>query len=349
LRCKIKLGTFEISQDSPCFIIAEVGHNHQGKMDVAKKMIDAAASNGASAVKLQKRDNKALFTTIMYNKPYDNENSFGLTYGEHRDALEFNKEQYKELKTYTEDKGLVFFATAFDFESVDFLESLKMPAYKIASGDITNHPLLEYIASKKKPVFFSTGACSMEEVREAYDIIRKHTDQICMMQCTADYPSEPKDMHLNVITTFMKEFPDAIIGLSSHDNGIVMPVVAYVLGARVIEKHFTLSRAMKGTDHKFSLEPQGLRKMTRDLSRVRVAYGDSEKKAYPFEIGAKKKMGKSIVPKQLIKKGEVITKDMLGFKSPGDGIPPSKLDQVIGKKAKEDLPEETIITLDHLE
>ncbi len=349
LRCKIRLGTFEISQDSPCFVIAEIGHNHQGKMDIAKKLIDEAANNGANAVKLQKRDNKALYTKKMYNKPYDHENSFGLTYGEHREALEFGKEEYKELKAYTEDKGLVFFATAFDFESVDFLESIKIPAYKIASGDITNHPLIEYIASKKKPVFISTGACTMKDVREAHEIIRKYTDKICIMQCTADYPSEPKDMHLNVIKTYLKEFPDAIIGLSSHDNGIVMPIVAYVLGARVIEKHFTLSRAMKGTDHKFSLEPQGMRKMTRDLSRVRVAFGEFEKKMYPFELNAKKKMGKSMVLTRAIKKGEVLTKEMIVFKSPGDGMPPSKLSQVLGKKAIRDLPEETILTLDLLE
>jgi N-acetylneuraminate synthase/sialic acid synthase len=318
-------------------------------MQIAKQMIDAAADCGVQAVKLQKRFNKSLYVKDMFNKPYENENSFGKTYGEHREALEFNKEQYKELMKYAESKNLVFLATAFDFESVDFLEDVGIPGYKIASGDITNYPLLVYISSKKKPCILSTGASTMEEVKSAYKMISRNTSQVCIMQCTAGYPVEDyNEINLNVIKTYMKEFPEAVIGYSGHESGIVLPVVAYVLGALVIEKHFTLSRSMKGTDHRFSLEPTGLRKLVRDLGRTRMALGNGEKKFYPSERDARRKMGKSIVLKLPVKAGTVLTREMVTFKSPGDGILPSELDHVLGKTIIKDLHEDTIIVWQHI-
>lgn len=348
-QAEIILGDHKISQDSPfCFFIAEIGHNHQGDIATAKRLIDAAYENGAHAVKLQKRNNKVLYTKEMYNKPYEHENSFGKTYGQHREALEFGEKEYRELKAHAERKGLVFFATAFDFDSVDFLEKIGIAAYKVGSGDITNHPLIDYIASKKKPVFIGTGASDLDEVKAAHDVVRRHTKQICIMQCTSAYPAEAKDIHLNVIKTYLKEFPEAIIGYSGHDNGIVLPVVAYVLGARVIEKHFTLNRAMKGNDHKFSLEPVGLKKMIRDISRVCEAFGSSEKKCYDFEIAAKEKMAKSIVLARNLKKGDSISMDAITFKSPGCFIPPSRIKEVIGKKVVRDLEEDTVLTFKDL-
>lgn len=346
---KMILGKYEILQNSPfCFVIAEIGHNHQGNIVTARKLVDAAYENGAHAVKLQKRNNNILYTKEIYNKPYDHENSFGKTYGEHREALEFGEKEYRELKEYAQTKGLVFFATAFDFDSVDFLEEIGVSAYKIASGDITNHPLINYIASKKKPVFIGTGASDFDEVKAAYDVAKRHTEQICIMQCTSAYPAEPADIHLNVIKTYLKEFPEAVIGYSGHDNGIILPAVAYVLGARVIEKHFTLSRAMKGNDHKFSLEPVGLRKMARDLDRVSQAMGSYEKKCYDFEIEARKKMGKSIVLTRSLKKDDTITEDAITFKSPGCFIPPSKIKEVMGKRVIRDLEEDTVLTFEDL-
>ena len=348
---KIKIGKFEISETSPCFVIAEIGHNHQVDLETAKKLIDEAAACGAQAVKLQKRFNKTLYTKAMYNRLYDNENSFGRTYGEHREALEFDKEEYLELKAYAHKKHLVFFATAFDFESVEFLEEIEVPAYKIASADLTHHSLVEYIAKKKKPIFLSTGASRLEDVKEAYEIVRKYNHKICIMQCTSCYPANPEDLHLNVIRTYKREFPEAIIGYSSHDNGIVMPVIAYILGARVVEKHFTLNRAMKGTDHKFSLEPVGLRKMVRDLNRAYVALGSEEKRCYPLELEAKEKMGKSIVTAREVRQGEIITEEMIAFKSPGNGILPSytNISKILGKKLKVNLPEDTSLEWSHFE
>lgn len=336
-------------REYPYFIIAELGHNHQGDMEIAKKMIDSAADCGVQAVKLQKRSNKTLYVQEMYNKPYEFEDSFGKTYGEHREALEFNKNQYVELKAYAESKGLVFFASPFDLESVDFLEQIDVPIYKIASGDITNIPLLEYVAKKNKPVIISTGASTMEDVRNAYNIFHNKVPQICIMQCTSDYPVvNYNEINLKVIETYEKEFPDAIIGYSGHENGIVLPIVAYVLGARVIEKHFTLNRAMKGTDHKFSLEPIGMKKLVRDLERTCEALGTGKKMFYPSERDARRKMGKSIVLNKDIKSGTILEKTLIDFKSPGDGIPPNELDHVLNKVVIMDLSKDTILLWQHI-
>lgn len=340
----IKLGRFTISDGSPCFVIAELGHNHQGSVDTAKKMIDAVAESGANAVKLQKRFNRDLYTFQMYNMPYDHENSFGTTYGEHREFLEFGKREYLQLRDYAHKRGLVFFATAFDFKSADFLEEIKVPAYKIASASIADTPLIEHIAKKGKPIFLSTGTATIKDVDRVYKLIKKHGVQLCLMQCTAAYPlSDYKEANLNVIRVYKKRYPDAIIGYSGHESGIVLPAVAYALGARVVEKHFTLNRAMKGTDHHYSLEPVGLRKMVRDLNRLYEAMGSGIKKPYPSESEAKRKMGKSVVARKKIEKGTVVTPDLITFKSPGAGIPPYMVDKVLGKVALKDMEADYII------
>jgi sialic acid synthase len=181
-----------------------------------------------------------------------------------------------------------------------------MPAYKVASGDIRNTPLLQYIAKIGKPMIISTGAATLEDVRRGYDACRKYNDQVAILQCTAGYPVKYEEMDLNVITTYRKLFPDTVIGLSAHDNGIAMSVAAYVLGSRIVEKHFTLNRAMKGTDHAFSLEPLGMEKMVRDLRRIRVALGSTEKRIHKSEEPALGKMGKKLVAARDLPPGWVI-------------------------------------------
>ncbi len=233
-------GGSKVTEKGSCYIIAEIGHNHQGDLGTALKMIKVAASCGVQAVKFQKRNNKALFTKEYYNRPYDNENSYGTTYGEHREYLEFGMDEYIELKKCAEENGVEFMVTPFDSDSVDFLEELKITSYKSASADITNTPLLEYMAKKGKPMFVSTGAATLEEINMAYNTISKYNDKVCLMHCTAGYPTEYHDLNLKVIETLKKEFPNVIIGYSGHDNGVLAPVIAYMLGATVIEKHFTL-------------------------------------------------------------------------------------------------------------
>jgi N-acetylneuraminate synthase/sialic acid synthase len=178
----------EISDDSDSYVIAEIGHNHQGSLKTAKELFIAAKECGVDAVKLQKRDNRSLFTREMYDKPYENENSFGKTYGEHREFLEFGLAEYRELQQFARELGLAFFATAFDFKSADFLAELETPAFKIASGDLRNIPLLKYVAAFQKPVIVSTGGGTMDDVRRAYDAMMPVNPQLAILQCTAGYP-----------------------------------------------------------------------------------------------------------------------------------------------------------------
>ncbi len=339
----------EISEDSNCYVIAEIGHNHQGNMETARELFRAAKECGANAVKLQKRDNRALYTREMFNKSYENENSFGNTYGEHREFLEFGLSEYQQLKDYARELGITFFATAFDFPSADFLAKLDTPAFKIASGDLRNIPLLKYVASFQKPMVVSTGGGTIDDVKRAYDAVMPINTQLCILQCTAGYPCAFEEMNLRVISTFREQFPDIVVGLSSHDNGIAMVVAAYVLGARVIEKHFTLNRAMKGTDHAFSLERAGLRRVVRDLQRARVALGDGVKATYSSERAPLLKMGKKLVAARDLPANHVLGLDDVAIKSPSDGTPPYELDRVLGRKTVRPLSEDENILFDDLD
>jgi len=337
-----------IADDTDCYVIAEIGHNHQGNLETAKELFRAAKECGVNAVKLQKRDNRTLYTNAMYNKPYDHENSFGLTYGEHRDALEFDREEYRELQNYARELGLTMFATAFDFPSADFLAELGMPAFKIASGDLKNIPLIKYVARFQKPLILSTGGATTEDVQRAYDAVMPINSKLCILQCTASYPCAYEEMNLRVITTYREKFPNTVIGLSAHDNGISMSLVAYVMGARVIEKHFTLNRAMKGTDHAFSLERPGLRKLTRDLQRARAAFGDGVKRPYASEKAPLDKMGKKLVVARPLPAGHVLSIKDIAIKSPNDGLPPYELYHLVGKVTRRSLVEEENISYNDL-
>lgn len=334
----------QINDASETYVIAEIGHNHQGSLEKAQELIHAAKLAGASAVKMQKRDNKALFTEALYNKPYENENSFGATYGQHREAVEFGKAEYIKLKDFAKSIGITLFATAFDVPSADLLASLDMPAFKVASGDIRNIPLIAHMAKAKKPMIISTGAATIDDVKRAYEAAKKHNDQIAILQCTAAYPAKFEEMDLQVIKTYRDLFPDAVVGLSAHDNGIAIALIAYMLGGRMIEKHFTLDRAMKGTDHAFSLEPLGLKKMVRDLHNARVALGSPEKKIYSSEHPALEKMGKKLVASKDLKAGHVMKVEDIDIKSPGGGVHPYEIDRLIGKKLSHDLKKEDAFT-----
>ncbi len=345
----IEFGKSRISNKDPPFFIAEIGHNHQGDLEIAKKMIKILSFYDADAVKFQKRNNKKLFTKAYYNRLYDNENSFGTTYGEHREFLEFNVKEYKELIKCAKENNIEFMCTAFDHDSIDFLEEIGITSFKFASGDLTNIPLLVYAAKLNKPLFISTGASTFEEIKLAYEAVREYNDKICLLHCTAGYPTAYKDLNLKVIKILKKEFPDAIIGYSGHDNGILAPVLAYMMGAAVFEKHFTLNHSNKGTDHKYSLEPEGLRKQIRDLKRIDIALGDGNKRIMDFEKEAREKMGKSIYTFRDLEKGTIITEKNITIKSPGGGLPPYYLNQILDKKLKLSLKEEELIKLDDLE
>ena len=338
----------EINDSSDCYVIAEIGHNHQGSVETAKELFAAAKECGCQAVKLQKRDNRSLFTKEMFNKPYENENSYGATYGEHREALEFGLKEYKELQKYAREIGITFFATAFDFNSADFLHDLHMPAYKLASGDLTNIPLLKHVAAFKKPMILSTGGGTMADIERAYEAVMPINKQLCILQCSAGYPPAYEEINLRVISTLRERFNDIVIGFSAHDSGIAMALAGFILGSRVVEKHFTLHRAMRGTDHAFSLERSGMRRMVRDMQRARVALGDGQKRSYPSEKGPLLKMAKKLVAARELPEGHRLTRADIAIKSPSDGLPPFELDNVIGKITTRALVEDDNILFEYL-
>ncbi len=338
-----------ITDDGDCYVIAEIGHNHQGSVEKARELILAAKECGVDAVKLQKRDNRGLYTRAAYDAPYDHENSFGSTYGEHREALEFDRDAYAELQRTAREAGVTLFATAFDQASADFLADLDMPAYKTASGDLRNTPLLRHVASIGKPMIVSTGGATMADVERAVEAITPLNTQICLLQCTAVYPAAAEELELRVITTLRERYPELVIGLSDHQDGIAMSLVAYMLGARVMEKHFTLSHTLKGTDHAFSLMPEGMRKLVRDLRRVPAALGDGVKRPLPAEEPALKKMGKMLVAARDLEPGHVLGDGDLVARSPADGgLAPGELDGLLGRALLRALREDEPVTLDVL-
>ena len=330
---QLRIADKVISDESDCFVVAEIGHNHQGDLDTAKALFRAAKECGVDAVKLQKRHNRSLYTRKHFDSPYNSQNAFGPTYGLHRQALEFSKRDYKALKKYAKKLGLLFFVTPFDFASVDFLEEIDVPCYKIASAHIHDTPMLKYVAKTKKPMIISTGTATFEDVERAFNAVFPINKKIALLQCTASYPTDPAKMDLRVIETYRKRFP-TVVGLSDHYNGIALDVAAYLLGARIIEKHFTLNRAMKGSDHAFSLEPVGMRKMVRDLRRTVLALGDGVKKFYEEERGALYKMGKSIVAARSLPRGHLLVRADLAFKSPFTSLHPWQAERLLGRALK---------------
>ncbi len=330
-----------IADDTPCFVIAEIGHNHQGSVEKAQELFVLAKQCGVDAVKLQKRDNRRLYTRELYDSPYENENSFGSTYGAHREALELDRAAYVELQACARELGLVFFATAFDETSADLLAELDVPAFKIASGDLTNTPLLRHVAALGKPLVVSTGGATLEDVDRAVDVVTGAGGSLCLLQCTAAYPAAVEDLNLGAITTLRERYPELVIGLSDHQDGIAMAPVAFMLGARLIEKHFTLSHTAKGTDHAFSLMPEGMRKLVRDLRRVPIAIGDGVKRPLPSEGKPLQKMGKKLVATRSLPAGHVLADGDLVAKSPADGgLPPYALDDLLGRPLTRPLAED---------
>ena len=340
---ELQLGNKNVGDGHPAFIIAEIGINHQGDVSIAKNLIQKAKECGADAVKLQKRSISRILTKSGLEMAYDNRNSFGKTYGEHKIALELSEADYHELNTYCKKMDIIFCASGWDEESIDFLDEMGIPFFKMASADLTNFPLLVHTAKKNKPMILSTGMADMKMVQAAYSQMNQINNKIAILQCTSTYPSAFSEVHLNVLQTFMKEFPDAVIGYSGHEQGIAIPPAAVALGAKIIERHFTLDRTLKGGDHAASLEPQGFAKMVRDIRHIEEAMGSTEKKIQESEAPVFRKLAKSIVSAVNINSGDSITADMLTTKGPGTGISPMRLNDLIGKISKIDIPADQVI------
>jgi sialic acid synthase SpsE/spore coat polysaccharide biosynthesis protein SpsF (cytidylyltransferase family) len=334
-----------IGDEHPCLIIAEVGQNHNGSMEIARELIDNIAFYKADAVKLCKRHIPSELTKAAYDRPYIGPQSFGETYGIHREFLELSKEQYAELKAYAESKDTLFFSTACDMQSVDDLESIGISFYKVASRDLTNLPLIDYMASTGKPIILSRGMDELREIKDAVDTVRKHHNNIVITQCTSRYPTPYDEVNIRAMKMLRREF-DVLVGMSDHTIGVMVPVVAAALGAVVVEKHVTLARHMKGTDHACSLEPDGLRRVVRDIRNMEMALGDGLLDVPEDVAAAKAKLARSLVSKVAIPQGTVVTEDMLCLKSPGGGILWRDRGVVVGKAAKRDIPADVTLEAD---
>ena len=339
-------GGRQIGPGHPTFVVAEIGQNHNGQLGMAKKLIDMAADCGCDAVKFQKRDLKWELTQQAYDRPYDNPNSFGATYGQHREYLELSEQQHGELREYALARGVVYFCTACDPPSVDLLERVGNPIYKVASRDIDNIPLLQRIAQTGKPVVLSTGMGGMEEIRDAMNTLRQKKNSILITHCVSQYPTEIEHVNLRAMETIREEF-GCQVGLSDHTTGIITCVAAAVLGAPFIEKHVTLSRAMPGTDHAAALEEEGMRRLVRYIRICERAMGDGEKAALPVVEDARRKLARSLTSAKDIAAGTVIDPSMLVLKSPGTGLAWKQRDQIIGKRAIADIPADTTLTKEH--
>jgi len=337
-----------VGKDCPTFFIGEIGINHNGDINLAKELIKMGKECGCDCVKFQKRTVSRILTKEGLNKPYENERSFGKTYGEHKKFLEFSKDQFVELKQYSDSIGILFTASGWDEESVDLLDELGVPFFKMASADLTNFPLLEHTAKKGKPIIISTGMADLNTVMKAYELVSLYNHKIILMQCTSSYPTPIDQINLNVIQTYIEKFPSAVIGYSGHENGIAISLAAVVLGAKVIERHFTLSRTMKGGDHAASLEKPGLEKLIRDIKIFEVASGSYNKEFQKSEKECFIKLSKSIVSNTSIPIGTVLTREMLTTKGPGSGISPMEMNKVIGRRVNKNIEEDVVLTYEDL-
>lgn len=331
------------------YIIAEVGQNHQGSLENALEFIDRFKMAGADAVKFQVRNNKYLFSKEAYDKDYDSENAFAKTYGAHREALELSLEEVKTIRNYCKDNNIDYIVTPFDEPSLEFLETINVDAYKIASFDLGNLPFINKIAATKKPVVISVGGGEMDHIKASVECILKCHNEIALLHCVSKYPCPENELNLEQIASLINMFPDLTIGSSDHFNGILSGPLAYMLGARVFEKHVTLNRAWTGTDHSFALEPEGFRKMVRDIKRT------PEMISYNIDPNLGKepvfqKLGKSLVAGKDIKKGDVFNLDNLSGTIFTDNITPVRDSMhFIDKFASEDITKGTPLTINHIE
>jgi N,N'-diacetyllegionaminate synthase len=344
----IKIGNKTVGEGKPCYFIAEAGVNHNGSIELAKRLVDVASSARADAVKFQKRSIDDILIGETLHQPYNSPTALGATYGEHRKRLELSEDNYQELVDYCQEKGITFLASAWDIKSADFIDSLGVPAFKVASADLTNLPLLEHIARKGKPMMLSTGMSTLEEVAEALEVVQKHNEQIILLHCVSNYPCESSEVNLRVIET-LKQFK-VPLGYSGHEKaGWAVTLGAVAMGAVLIERHFTLDRTLPGPDHAASLEPLGLSRLIANIRDLEAAMGSPEKGISAAEMQVRKRLGKSIVTRRGIKKGTTIRPEMLTVKGPGDGLKPKYLPLLYGKVARVTVKADSLVPPEALE
>lgn len=335
-------------QSNRCFVIAEAGLNHNGSIDIAMDLIDLAAKAGADAIKFQKRDVDTLAIKELLDAKDDRFPVFGSTYREIRAHLEFSLEEYRTLKAHAEKMNLIFMCTAFDIPSVNFLLFLGVKSFKLASHSLTNLPLLKYIAQHDLPVIQSTGMCTLEEIDDAMAIYKTGDITVILMHCVSSYPHSAEESTL-LIMDELRERYKVKIGYSGHELGTIPTLAAAARGAAVIERHFTLDKSMEGFDHKISLDPDELINLTADIREIEKAISFAKKELKDIEHVTRNKYHVSAVSESSISKGSTLTQEKVVFRNPGTGIAPNELEKVLGLKATQDIPPDTILTIEMFE
>lgn len=326
------------------FIIAEAGDNHNGDYNLAIQLVDKAVEAGADCVKFQTFVTENVISKFAEKAEYQKENT-GIEESQFEmvKKLELSFEQFRSIQQYCKEKKIMFLSTPFDLDSVEFLEEIDIPFWKIPSGEITNLPYLEKIANTGKDIILSTGMCAMDEIEQALSVLKKNgAGQVTLLHCNTEYPTPLEDVNLRAMSTMADEF-QVPVGYSDHTVGIEVPIAAAALGATVIEKHFTLDKNMEGPDHKASLEPEELKQMVASIRNIEKAMGSSEKKISPSEKKNIKIARKSIVAKRDIAQGEKLTEENLSVKRPGDGISPMRWYEVIGTVAVKNFKADELI------
>lgn len=342
---EVQIAGCKIGPGHPCFIIAEAGVNHNGDMALARKLIDAAAAAGAHAVKFQTFSTEALVTESAPKADYQerilgkSESQFAML-----KQLELDRDNHFALRAYARERGLIFLSTPFDEGSVDLLEELEVPAFKVSSGDLTNLPLLEKMARTGRPMIVSTGMGTLAEVEAAVEAIRvAGNPPPILLQCVSRYPAEPGTANLRAMATMEKRF-GVPVGYSDHTLGIEVPLAAVALGACVLEKHLTLDCTLPGPDHQASLDPAGFAALVRGVHAVEASLGDGRKQPTPDEALTAAVARKSIVSACDIAAGQALTEAALTIKRPGNGFPPAQRQSLIGRMARVAIPAGTVLT-----
>ena len=347
---KIQIGEKEIGKGRPCYIIAEAGVNHNGDLQLAKKLVKTAVTAGADAVKFQTFSADSIATKTVKKAAYQKKTSCASeTQYEMLKRLELQPEAFIILSEYAKKCGIEFLSSPFDLKSAELLESLGVRAYKIPSGELTNIPLLEQVGRYKKPVILSTGMADMDEIREGIDAIRRGgTKQIVLLHCVTSYPAPLESANLLMIQTLATIF-DLPVGFSDHTEGVIASSLARAVGACVIEKHFTLDRDLPGPDHRASLDPAGLADLIRQIRLTESALGDGVKHIGKTEAAIRNIARKSLVAATVIPKGTRVTRDMIDMKRPGTGIETKHIASIVGKRAGKTIKKNTVLRWDMLQ
>jgi N,N'-diacetyllegionaminate synthase len=344
----IQIGSRMIGAGRPCFVIAEAGVNHNGRLDLAMQLVDAAVEAHADAVKFQTFKAIKLVTATAPKAEYQSRNT--RDNGPQLDMLrklELSEEHHRQLIEHCNQRGILFLSTPFDHDSADLLATLDLPAFKISSGDLTNLPLLEHISRKRKPIILSTGMSTLGEVEDAVQTMQSSGADFALLQCVSNYPAEPEESNLRAMGTLQMAF-NVPVGYSDHTLGSEVCFAAVAMGACIVEKHFTLDRNLPGPDHVASAEPQELRDLVHGIRRIELALGSGRKTPAASELKTAAVARKSLVAARDIPAGAVLTEDLIAIKRPGTGLPPSMREHLLQRQTRCDIPAGSLILLENV-